>query len=104
MERYLAEGGTLMLCSHGMYHVQKLCRSALWLKDGRVEGYGPAADVTQAYLAFHEEKSASAKQPIAVGRAAAAGVYAIQSLELEPGETVAQGGSLRLSGGVYSPD
>ena len=58
MERYLAGGGTLLLCSHSMYHVQKLCRSALWLKDGRVERYGPAADVTQAYLAYHEEKSA----------------------------------------------
>ena len=32
MERYLADGGTLLLCSHGMYHVQKLCRSALWLQ------------------------------------------------------------------------
>ncbi len=25
MERYLAGGGTLLLCSHSMYHVQKLC-------------------------------------------------------------------------------
>ena len=58
MERYLAGGGTLLLCSHSMYHVQKLCRNALWLKDGRVERYGPAADVTQAYLAYHEEKGA----------------------------------------------
>jgi lipopolysaccharide transport system ATP-binding protein len=29
MENYLAGGGTLLLCSHSMYHVQKLCRSAL---------------------------------------------------------------------------
>ena len=68
MERYLSGGGTLLLCSHSMYHVQKLCRSALWLKDGRVERYGPAADVTQAYLAFHEEKSAGTKRPIAAVR------------------------------------
>ena len=40
MERYLAGGGTLLLCSHSMYHIQKLCRAALWLKDGRVERYG----------------------------------------------------------------
>ena len=58
MESYLVGGGTLLLCSHSMYHVQKLCRSALWLKDGRVERYGAAADVSQAYLAYHEEKSA----------------------------------------------
>jgi lipopolysaccharide transport system ATP-binding protein len=42
MERYLVGGGTLLLCSHSMYHIQKLCRAALWLKDGRVERYGAA--------------------------------------------------------------
>jgi lipopolysaccharide transport system ATP-binding protein len=104
MERYLADGGTLLLCSHGIYHVQKLCRSALWLKDGRVERYGPAADVTQAYLAFHEEKSARAKRPIGATEAMTAGVYAIQSLDIEPAASIAQGGRLRLSGELFSPD
>ena len=84
MERYLADGGTLLLCSHSMYHVQKLCRNALWLKDGHVERYGPAADVTQAYLAYHEEKSAAAKAPTTPREAAAGGIYAITSLALEP--------------------
>ena len=84
IERYLANGGTLLLCSHSMYHVQKLCGRALWLKEGRVERYGSSAEVTQSYLAYHEEKSAGAKQPIAASRAAAAGVYAIQSLSLDP--------------------
>src|SRR4030095_290065 len=53
MEEYLSDGGTLLLCSHSMYHIQKLCRHALWLKGGRVERYGNAADVTQAYLVYH---------------------------------------------------
>src|SRR5437867_12237888 len=104
MERYLAEGGTLMLCSHGMYHVQKLCRTAVWLKDGRVERYGPAADVTQAYLAYHEEKSANSKEPVPRGAASAAGVYAITSLRLDPGDIVAQGDTLSIAGEVFTPD
>ena len=104
MESYLAGGGTLLLCSHSMYHVQKLCRMALWLKDGRAVRYGPAPDVTQAYLAYHEEKSAGAKRPIASPQAAAAGVYAIQSLVLEPEGRVTSGGTLAVSGEVYSPD
>src|SRR5215472_17496448 len=104
MEGYLAGGGTLLLCSHSMYHVQKLCRMALWLKDGRTVRYGPAPDVTQAYLAYHEEKSAGARRPVAVAQAAAAGVYAIQSLVLEPEGRVASGGTLAVSGEVYSPD
>jgi lipopolysaccharide transport system ATP-binding protein len=104
IERYLSGGGTLLLCSHSMYSVQKLCRSALWLRDGRVERYGPADGVTQAYLAFHEEKSAGTKRPLAATLAAATGVYAIQSLELEPGDSLAHGEALRVSGEVYSPD
>ena len=104
MERYLVGGGTLLLCSHSMYHIQKLCRAALWLKDGRVERYGAAAEVSQAYLAYHEEKSAGAKQPIAAPRAAAAGVYAVQSLTLDPPATMPSGGALTIAGEVFSPD
>ena len=104
MEQYLAGGGTLLLCSHSMYHIQKLCRSALWLREGRVERYGSSADVAQSYLAYHEEKSASAKQPIAAPRAAAAGVYAIQSLTLDPPARMQSGAALTVKGKVFSPD
>ena len=104
VERYLAGGGTLLLCSHSVPHVQKLCRTALWLKDGRAVHYGAAAEVTQAYLAYHEEKAAGARRPITAQQAAAAGVYAIQSLVLEPDGRVAAGGTLTVAGEVYSPD
>ena len=104
MENYLSGGGTLLLCSHSMYHVQKLCRAALWLKDGRMERYGPAAEVAQAYLAYHEEKSAGARQPIAAPQAGAEGFYAIQSLSLDPPGRIATGGALAVAGEVYSPD
>ncbi len=104
LEEYLAEGGTLLLCSHSMYHIQKLCRHALWLRDGRTVSYGPAMDVTQAYLAFHEEKSARSREPIAAEVAASSGVYAVQSLTIAPGDVLAQGDSIALDGEVYSPD
>jgi lipopolysaccharide transport system ATP-binding protein len=104
MERYLDSGGTLLLCSHSMYHVQKLCRRALWLKDGKPVREGEAAGVTQAYLAFHEEKSQGRKAPMSSATAVAAGVYAIQSLVLEPGDSVGQGASLTVRGEIYSPD
>ncbi|MEO5764591.1 MAG: ABC transporter ATP-binding protein [Casimicrobiaceae bacterium] len=104
MERYLADGGTLLLCSHGMYHVQKLCSNALWLKDGEVARYGASADVTQAYLAYHEEKSAGGKAPASPLAAAAAGIYAVTSLALTPADTIAQGASLSVEGEVFTPD
>jgi lipopolysaccharide transport system ATP-binding protein len=56
IEDYLSAGGTLMLVSHGMYHIQKLCRRALWLRNGEVAAQGDVFDVTQAYLAHHERK------------------------------------------------
>jgi lipopolysaccharide transport system ATP-binding protein len=87
-----------------MYHVQKLCHRALWLKGGQVECYGDAAGVTQAYLAYHEEKSRGTPDPATPGQAAAAGVYAITSLAIEPGETVEQGTALAVAGEVYTPD
>jgi lipopolysaccharide transport system ATP-binding protein len=104
IESFLSNGGTLLLCSHSMYHIQKLCRSALWLRDGQVERQGPAAQVAQAYLAYHEEKSSRVKQPIAAPQAAAAGIYAVQSLTLEPPGQVETGAALAVHGAVYSPD
>src|SRR6476620_10384504 len=104
MEEYLAEGGTLLLCSHSMYHIQKLCTHALWLKEGRVERYGAAPEVTQAYLAYHEEKEARGKRPLARDHAAASGIYAIEALAVEPSDTLAQGTTLTVRGSVYSPD
>ena len=58
MQDYLADGGTLILVSHSMYHIQKLCRHACWLRDGEIAMIGDVFDVTQAYLAWHERKSA----------------------------------------------
>ena len=60
IEDYLAGGGTLILVSHSMYHVQKLCRHACWLRNGEIAMQGDVFDVTQAYLAYHERKSAPA--------------------------------------------
>ena len=104
MEDYLSDGGTLLLCSHSMYHIQKLCRHAIWLRNGQVVRDGAAMDVTQAYLAFHEEKSAQAKQPLATAVAHAAGVYAVQSLTIDPTGSLAQGESLAIRGEIFSPD
>ena len=58
IEDYLGKGGTMILVSHSMYHVQKLCRRACWLRDGSVAAIGDVFDVTQAYLAYQERKTA----------------------------------------------
>lgn len=51
---FLAAGGSLVLASHNLYHVEKLCRDAIWLDSGRVRAKGPAREVTLAYRAAVE--------------------------------------------------
>ena len=80
MEGYLSGGGTLLLCSHSMYHVQKLCAKALWIDHGKARMYGDAATVAREYLAFHEAKLEAHTSHARV----AAGDYRITSLSLVP--------------------
>jgi lipopolysaccharide transport system ATP-binding protein len=100
METYLASGGALLLCSHSMYHVQKLCRSAIWLKDGRVEKSGSADEVSQAYLAFHEEKRAGTKAGTVAAVPTGPGGAQVASLALSPPSQLATGAALTMSGTV----
>lgn len=111
MENYLANGGTLLLCSHSMYHIQKLCSRALWIHEGRLHRNGDSADVTREYLAWHEERvprpSETAKP--AAAALAPATLYEIRSMRLNDVDQagpvmVEQDGALTLSGTVYSPD
>jgi lipopolysaccharide transport system ATP-binding protein len=36
IEGYLSQGGTLLLCSHSMFHIQTLCQKAVWIHDGQM--------------------------------------------------------------------
>ncbi|NCF63277.1 MAG: ATP-binding cassette domain-containing protein, partial [Gammaproteobacteria bacterium] len=59
IENFLEQGNTLLMVSHSMYLVQKLCKQALWLHEGRMKEIGDVFPVTQSYLAYHEERSAA---------------------------------------------
>ncbi|KFI22223.1 ABC transporter ATP-binding protein [Nitrosococcus oceani] len=106
MEDYLGNGGTLLLCSHSMFHVQKLCQKACWIKEGRMVSYGEAFQVTQEYLAYHEEKS---RQEVRPQTALSAAAYQVKNLWLQ-GEkegglaVIPMGEELEVRGEVYSPD
>ncbi len=49
LQDYLQQGGTLLLVSHSMYHVQKLCQQACWIDNGRIVESGDVFAVCQAY-------------------------------------------------------
>ena len=108
IKQYLEQGGTLLLVSHSMYVVQKLCQKSLWIHDGRIEQYGDALPITQAYLAWHEERSA--KEADERMRAAGdGGFYHIEKFALVPEPTNANPKfaiheTLTIELQIYSPD
>ena len=113
IESFLAQGNSLLMVSHSMFQVQKLCQQALWLHQGRAHMQGDVFEVTQSYLAWHESKSAAGKQA-RESASGAGGMYRIEAFTL-PGPAMAPDpagdGFLFQSGqdldavlDLYSPD
>jgi lipopolysaccharide transport system ATP-binding protein len=109
MEDYLENGGTLLLCSHSMFHIQKLCQKASWIKDGRIISYGEVFQVTQEYLAYHEGKSRQEIRVCPKEDILSSAAYHVMALRLS-GEAntelpvISMGQDFRVSGDIYSPD
>jgi len=108
LQQYLEQGGTLLLVSHSMYVVQKLCQKALWVHDGGVEQYGDVFPVTQAYLAWHEKRNVKEKERQI--KATGDGTYdRIEQFTLTGGNDddrpkFAMGENLDIELQIYSPD
>ena len=80
IEDYLEGGGTLLMVSHSMYQVQKLCQHAIWIDEGRIRMSGDVFRVSQAYLAWHEQKTAVERR--LSQSSMGSGQYRIQSFTL----------------------
>ncbi len=111
MDEYRNSGGTLILCSHSMYHIQSLCEKAIWIHHGRAEQHGDCFPVTQAYLAYHEQKNNadSANHPQVRPNAQHATHPYLETLTVENNAAIPQthfktGDTIALSGTFYSPD
>jgi len=108
IEGFLRNGNSLLLVSHSMFLVQKLCQRALWLHQGRVNMQGDVFDVTQSYLAWHEARGEQEKQ-LRNGVSGDNGIYRIENFDLaganSEGESeLQQGESLAVSATLVSPD
>ena len=106
IEGYLEQGGTLLMVSHNMYQVQKLCHQALWLEGGGARALGDVFDVTQSYLAWHERRDA---EDVASQRHRPSGaICTVEDLQLpdtDSGELrLEMGECLRVLVRVRSPD
>ena len=108
LERYLAGGGTLLLCSHSMFHIQTLCSRTLWIHHGRVRMEGPSFDVTREYLTYHQERTA-AERKAAAASAVSVGMMRLEDAWLERPDgtrasTYRRGETLVLQATAFEPD
>lgn len=108
IERFLDDGGTLLMVSHSMYIVQKLCQRALWIHEGRMEQYGEVFPVTQSYLAWHEGKTTEEKR-IRDARQGQGGQYRISGFSFpghgsDEGPRLQMGEDLTAELTLFSPD
>jgi lipopolysaccharide transport system ATP-binding protein len=61
IDDYLKGGGTLLLVSHSIYHVQKMCKNAIWLENGTIKKQGNAFAISQEYQSHYEKKKNGVK-------------------------------------------
>jgi ABC-type polysaccharide/polyol phosphate transport system ATPase subunit len=106
IEGFLASGGTLLLCSHSMFHVQTLCPEALWIHHGRVRMRGASFDVTREYLTYHEEKRGKVASAPRLAQGPVPKIIDAWTEDAQGARasTFRQGEPLVLQGSAYEPD
>jgi ABC-type multidrug transport system ATPase subunit len=50
LRQLIADGKTVLFISHDMWNVRRLCDQILWMEEGRVKAYGPAAEIAERYM------------------------------------------------------
>ncbi len=103
IDNYIKEGGTLLLVSHSIYHVQKLCKQAMWLEAGQIKAYGDVFEVSQAYQESITNPNVMTSGDV-VNRSGYHIHDAIISCDGEPCKEAAIGSDIELLVKVYSPD
>jgi lipopolysaccharide transport system ATP-binding protein len=51
LRRLISDGKTVLFISHDMWNVRRLCDRILWMDDGQVRAFGPAAEIADQYMA-----------------------------------------------------
>jgi ABC-2 type transport system ATP-binding protein len=96
VEELLGQGRTVVLVSHNPEHVERFCKRGLYLRDGRLIGDGPVAEILTRYaddadrLAEDDKSALSARRVAQARRAREAAAEAG-----DPDEDVASGAPRR---------
>ena len=73
IDGFLADGGTIVLVSHGLDAIREFCSAAAWIEQGSIQAIGTAHDVVSAYTDHVREQQRAEEQALveqgrAVGR------------------------------------
>ena len=50
LRRLIGDGKTVLFISHDMWNVRRLCDRILWMENGQVRAFGPAAEIAERYM------------------------------------------------------
>jgi ABC-type methionine transport system ATPase subunit len=86
MEEIIDEGHAAIMVSHGMGHVRRMCQVCLWLKNGRIQMFGPTHEVVSCYekaathevVAHYEKQTAQQHGPAHPGAIATLVQWSVQ--------------------------
>jgi len=54
MHGFLASGTTMLLVSHDLMAIERVCQRVVWLDQGRIRDQGPAGDILNSYRQFEQ--------------------------------------------------
>ena len=104
IDEYLENGGTLLLVSHSLYHVQKLCKQAIWLENGKIKKQGDSFTVSQQYQSYYEvtnPSSSNATKDVTNYHIIDAKILNKENFEIKQAETY---DDITVVVDVFSPD
>jgi ABC-2 type transport system ATP-binding protein len=87
----IASGKTVLFISHDMWNVRRLCSQILWMEDGQVRAYGPAAQIAERYMEEVNMQALANQGTALIGHRGGTGEVRYESVELFDGRGVPAG-------------
>jgi ABC-type polysaccharide/polyol phosphate transport system ATPase subunit len=99
MRQFQERRKTIIFCSHSLAAISAICPRTIWLENGRLEMFGPSADVIRGYetdLHEREEELTARREDVLAERPSAVRLKAVElkgldgkaRREFDPGESV----------------
>jgi len=104
LRRLIAEGKTVLFISHDMWNVRRLCDRILWMEQGQVRAFGPAAEIAERYMTEVNLRAIGNRDNALQSHRTGTGELRYTNVEIvdaigRPVKAVAEGGALIVRAG-----